>query len=338
MGKVLAEPEIFSLGYLPPKLQGREELVYKIIRHVSSPIKQNILLYGKTGTGKTAIVRYALSRLEQCNNTHTAYVGCFKTKTAYSIFDHLLQDLRILRAETRSTDYKARRLAEAMKGRFLVVALDEIDRLPLGEMELVLHELSEIKNIAIICVGEDKLALAALNPSIGSRVSPVILEACEYTKSQLGEILAERAEAGLDSGSWNQNILNEIALASSGNARVAIQTMRSAAHIAECEGQSVLKSHHVQEGIIAAQHIRREYKLNSLTPHHQLLYQVIKEEKNKCLFELEIGFRARCIERGLKPVSRRSFYRFSEALRKVKLVRGRKTMTFGLKTTVEAID
>jgi archaeal cell division control protein 6 len=298
----------------------------------------HVWVHGRTGTGKTATVKLALAKHHSAHNVRYVYVNCFRARTAYAILEHLLGEMRVLRAETPHTGYKARRLIEALAGKPLIVALDEIDRMPEDERESILRLLTDASGIGLVCVSEDRDTLTSLGAGTANRITPVIVEMQPYSKDLLSGILEDRSEAGLCHGSWNHGLLGKIAGLSAGDARVAIQTLRSAAHLADCECTGFVEERHVLEGFEKAQHIRREYRLRKLTIHHRIIYDVVKERGKASMNEVLKEYCRRCIQQGLAPACNRSFYRYTETLRQTRLLRGVKARAFGSHTNLEVVE
>ena len=66
--KLFKDREVLRHDYLPDKLPHRENQIRLLGAAVAPVLKDarcsNIFIYGKTGTGKTAVTKYVLSHLE----------------------------------------------------------------------------------------------------------------------------------------------------------------------------------------------------------------------------------------------------------------------------------
>ncbi|MEM2099694.1 MAG: AAA family ATPase, partial [Candidatus Bathyarchaeia archaeon] len=65
--KIFKDREVLRHDYLPNRLPHREEQIRRLGETVAPVLKgarsSNVLIYGKTGTGKTAVTKYVLSHL-----------------------------------------------------------------------------------------------------------------------------------------------------------------------------------------------------------------------------------------------------------------------------------
>ena len=93
--KLFKDREVLRHDYLPEKLPHREEQI-KLLGQTVAPVLRdsrcsNIFIYGKTGTGKTAVTKYVLSHLESKAKEYGAqvkfcYINCRMTGSEYRVF------------------------------------------------------------------------------------------------------------------------------------------------------------------------------------------------------------------------------------------------------------
>ena len=82
---IFKDREILRHDYVPENLPHREDQI-RFLGEIVAPLLKgvrcsNILIYGKTGTGKTAVVKYVLNKLSQKAQECTSpvkfcYVNC----------------------------------------------------------------------------------------------------------------------------------------------------------------------------------------------------------------------------------------------------------------------
>src|SRR4030066_1179749 len=100
--KIFKDREILRHDYFPNKLPHREEQIRLLGAAVAPVLKEarcsNIFIYGKTGTGKTAVTKFVLSHLEAKAKEYGApvkfcYINCRMVGSEYRVFASLSQSL-----------------------------------------------------------------------------------------------------------------------------------------------------------------------------------------------------------------------------------------------------
>ena len=90
--KLFKDREVLRHDYLPEKLPHREDQIRLLGATVAPVLRDsrcsNIFIYGKTGTGKTAVTKYVLSHLESKAKEYGAkvkfcYINCRMTGSEY---------------------------------------------------------------------------------------------------------------------------------------------------------------------------------------------------------------------------------------------------------------
>jgi hypothetical protein len=93
--KLFKDREVLRHDYLPDKLPHREDQIRLLGQAVAPVLKDsrcsNIFIYGKTGTGKTAVTKFVLSHLESKAKEYGApvkfcYVNCRMTGSEYRVY------------------------------------------------------------------------------------------------------------------------------------------------------------------------------------------------------------------------------------------------------------
>src|SRR3989304_4949380 len=102
--KLFKDREVLRHDYLPDKLPHREEQIRLLGATVAPVLKDarcsNIFIYGKSGTGKTAVTKYVMSHLEAKAKEYGAqvkfcYVNCRMTGSEYRVFANLGQSVGV---------------------------------------------------------------------------------------------------------------------------------------------------------------------------------------------------------------------------------------------------
>jgi len=244
---ITADPEVLEEDYIPLNIPCRE-VQKKELAFCLSPVQRRMkpldcLCYGKPGTGKTALVKYVLQQLSDNTSTLTFYVNCWENKTLNQILDRLLEKVGVHFIEENYST-KIARLREKIKNNFCAIALDETDKLEGKDLNDVLYMLKNLGKVGVICISNTRRYFLDLDPRITSRMSFKSINFPPCSNQELLIILRQRVEdyRALYPNSYSTKILEKTADFAAGDARIAIQTLRNSAHIAEkSNGSKIMK-------------------------------------------------------------------------------------------------
>ncbi len=277
------------------------------------------LVIGPTGAGKTCVARYTVERLrERLLDVRTTYVNCWRNHTRFRTCYELLAAVgRTADVHRQSTphDTLLQRLRER-NSRPIVAILDEVDQL--DEPDL-LYELLEIGHLhPILVANRETDFLVGLDDRVESRLrgSPRIRFE-RYSLDQLVAILESRVEKGFEPGSVPAEHLETIADAAAGDARVAIRVLRSAARLAEADGETTITADHVREAIPEARQSIKQRTVDALTRHQKVLYEIVGEAGEIAPGELYESYQGRVDE----PKSKRTVRKYMSKMDQYNLIR-----------------
>ncbi len=290
--KLFKDREVLRHDYLPDKLPHRENQIRLLGETVAPVLKDarssNIFIYGKTGTGKTAVTKYVLSHLEAKAKEYGAsvrfcYVNCRMTGTEYRIFANLSQSVGLTIPFTGLSVGEVfdrfRTGLDASKTLFIVV-LDEIDALIKDRGDSLLYELTRINEtlhksrVSIIGISNDLRLKEFLDPRVFSSLSEEEIIFSPYDASELRNILLERSKLSFYEGSLSEaalNVCSALAAAEHGDARRALDLLRVAGEVAERQGAKAITEEHVKEAEKNIEHNRVVEALKNLTLHSKLV-------------------------------------------------------------------
>lgn len=321
--RVLAKPESLDEDYLPDLLHARATEIEEITNSLSPAAKGrrpiNLWLYGSPGTGKTLTARFVLRKLES-EGVRGVYVNCWEHPSLYSVVENITDQLRILGADQQRTTVKLQRLARHLADRPFLIVLDELDQAPPSERANILYGLYNLGKTGLVCIAASREPLHDLDDRIKSRLSPREVSFAPYSRQQVLDILKNRADLALATGSWKQGTLERIAQLSGGDARVALHTLRHAAELAESENSSGIHARHVDLGFSRARVVRSTYVLRKLTADHQLLHDIIRKRKEILSGDLWRAYLKRCRRLGRRSIAVRTFSDYVNSLRDAKLI------------------
>ena len=251
--------EALSPEYAPQHLPFRDAQT-KAVAQILAPILRgskpsNLLLYGKTGTGKTAVTRYVLDRLKaEANNPNLvlAYVntrladGEYRTLADVAKFLNLTKEKQIPLTGLAIGEVISR-ISDNIKSnkKKVVLVLDEIDYLVRLSGDDILYAFTRSGErlspgfLALVGISNDLKFKEGLDPRVLSSLGEEELVFPPYTVDELREILTERAKVAFRPLVASQAAINlcaAMAGSEHGDARRAIDLLRIAGEVAEREG------------------------------------------------------------------------------------------------------
>lgn len=277
--------EYLRPSYVPDELPHRDEQIQQLAQILVAPLRgetpSNVLIYGKTGTGKTACVKYVKKELESIayrapQGIEVVYLNCEVINTQYRILASLtnlfLDKIRERHENYGSasgfpervpmtgwpTDEVYRFFLRALEHekQFAVVVLDEIDKLVSRGCEDVLYKLTRVNSdlmnarVSIVGISNDLNFLGYLDPRIQSSLGGEELVFPPYNALQLKDILERRAELSFLDGAIGDGVISLCAAHAArenGDARKALDLLRVAGEVAEREGAEKVEESHVKK-------------------------------------------------------------------------------------------
>ena len=307
----------YTPDVLPHRDKEIEKLAFPLISTLKGETPSNILVYGKTGTGKTAVVKYvgkalvkkvggkfysrpSIKRIkpdfevENHDNTplYFIYINCEVVDTQYRMLAKLCEYLgESVPLTGWPTDKVYDIFFNALDSskKLVVVILDEIDKLLKKSSEDILYNLSRIntdlKNakLSIIGISNDLNFIEFLDPRIKSSLGEEEIIFPPYDAVQLVDILNQRAEEAFYHDVVGPGVIQlcaAFAAQEHGDARRALDLLRISAEIAERENSKKIEERHVKEAQIKTENDRIVEVLRTLPTQSKIvLYSVVLLEK-----------------------------------------------------------
>jgi len=92
------------------------------------------------------------------------------------------------------------------------------------------------------------------------------------------DILNHRAELALAAGVWSDRTLRKIVDMASGDARVAVRSLKAAAELVETERLDAISTHALRKQWNEAREAKKAHILKNLTEDHRILYEIVKQK------------------------------------------------------------
>ncbi|MCW4006622.1 MAG: ORC1-type DNA replication protein [Candidatus Bathyarchaeota archaeon] len=328
--KLFKDREVLRHDYLPNRLPHREDQIRLLGQAVAPVLKaarcSNIFIYGKTGTGKTAVTKYVLSHLEAKAKEYGApvrfcYVNCRMTGSEYRIFASLSQSLGLSIPFTGlSVGEVFERFRNSLDNSqtIFIVVLDEIDALIKDRGDSLLYELTRINEalkkskVAMVGISNDLRLKEFLDPRVFSSLSEEEMVFRPYDASEIRNILLERSKLSFFDGCLSEAALSicaALAAAEHGDARRALDLLRVAGEVAEREGSNLISEEHVRQAEKHIEHNRVVEALKNLTLHSKLVllsvYHLNKTNSSATTGEIYDVYNELCNEIGTNLLTQR---------------------------------
>ncbi len=261
---VFKDRDVLSPHYIPSRLLFREEQIEEISQLLAPVLSgkkpNNIFIYGKTGTGKTAVVKYVTNKLlefarKENRPVEVVYANCRIYNSKYKVLAKGAQDLYAREFLGFSAPYLYEKIMEvANRGTGIIFVLDEIDRVK-GVDDLVytltrMNDELERGSMSVVGISNDLTFKDRLDPRTKSSLCERELVFPPYTAPQLQKILEDRVKEGFREGAVEEGAISlaaAYAAQESGDARFALLLMLRAGEIADEEGASKVTEEHVRK-------------------------------------------------------------------------------------------
>jgi archaeal cell division control protein 6 len=314
-----------SPEYVPDKLPFRDAQIASVaevlapIFHGSKP--SNLLLYGKTGTGKTAVARHVLSRLHSEADDPKltiAYINTRLASTEYRTLQELGEAIGVKIPFTGlSIGEVVNRVFKEIQasGRKLVLVMDELDFLVKTFGEEILYEFTRSNErlspgfLSLVGISNDLQFKEGLDPRVLSSLGEEELVFPPYTVSELREILLERAGVAFRTGAVSDSAINlcaAMAGSEHGDARRAVDLLRISGEVAERNGLEQVNDDSVRRASDKVEHDRVEEALRSLPIQNKvILLAASKLASPANTGELYLAYSTICKKVGLEALTQR---------------------------------
>lgn len=270
--RIFADKDILKIGHVPKadRIVGRDKEITKLAKrlngavHGSSP--ENVVIYGKTGTGKSLVSRHVCQRARNAAgedvNIGLAYIDCAEDNTeaqaisslAAKLNDESITDVSVPHTGLSTSAYY-KRLWEILDMLYnsTIIILDEVDLMSDDNVLMKLSRAEEAGkidcSIGVIAISNKIQYVDNFNERVKSSFQHKELFFRPYDANQLREIMANRSDAFQDGVLSDDVIPLSAAFAAQehGDARKAINILRHAGEVAFEAGAETVEEVHVRK-------------------------------------------------------------------------------------------
>jgi cell division control protein 6 len=290
---IFRNKDMLRVGWVPEDeemIVGRDETMAELAEYINPILAGNqpdhVIIYGKTGTGKSLVTRHVVQRAvaASTNGVQHAYIDCKQFDTETQVFTELGRRFNDP-AETGQTIPETGLSTGIYKKRFyeaidactdgVLVILDEMDKLKDDEAILELSRAVEDQKtdvpIGILIISNRIGYIESFQARVESSFDTEDIQPAPYSVQTLREIMETRKSA------FEPDVLTEdvipkaaaIAGAEHGDARRAIRILRHAGEAAAKEGADLVTRDHIDIARREAEKNRFGETIQNATAHEK---------------------------------------------------------------------
>lgn len=318
---------------MPEKLPFRDEEARTLAQALSTLFKgarpSNLLLFGKPGTGKTAVTKNVVDHLQKKSNelkidVTVIFINAKAAGSAYKVLFEIAEDLGINKEKGKQVHFTGLSMGEATdrilqyiqkKKLHFILVVDEIDSLVDKSGDDILYNFTRANQrmskggfITLIGISNSLTFKDKLDPRVRSSLSEEEAVFNPYTVEQLRQILHERSKLAFGEGAISEAAINLCAAMAGrehGDARKAIDLLRVAAELAEREGAVKVDEKHVRAGQDRIEKDAPFVALKNAPAHHKLVIIAVIKSKNGITGEVYDLYMSLCKHGEQKPLTQR---------------------------------
>jgi len=346
-----------DINYVPRRLPHREKEhrllmeFFNFLLQFPERMTQRVIITGEIGTGKTALAqRFGADITLEANkrgvNFRYVHVNCREYRG--KLFLILQNAVAVFRPNFPKRGYSAEEALEALmqsldeEDAYLILALDEFDMLIEQEGSEAVYKLTRLQEmrlgkpqrISLLSILRDLKSTERLDASTRSTLQRNVISLERYPKDQLVDILNDRVAMAFEPSTVPEDVVDlvaELAVSESGNARFAIELLWRAGKYADAEGTGQVESECVRKAVSSITPTLRRSELASLGFHEKLFllgaarFFKVNQSAYASLSEIEEVYAVVCEEFDEQPLSHIQLWKYVQLLSAMGIVRAEVT-------------
>ena len=266
---IFRNKDVLTTKFLPGDIPHRDNQIKQIALMLAPILRNekpsNIFIYGKTGTGKTLVIKNIIENLKSAadksgTGLKIIYINCKMQKitdTEYRLLAQLMTEFGesvpytgLPTNELYKKFFRQLELAESN----IIIVLDEVDSLINKIGDEFLYNLTRINQdlartkLTLIGISNNLSFIESLDPRVRSSLSEEEVVFPPYNATQLKDILSVRAEQAFFPGAIHPGVIAKCAALAAqehGDARKALDLLRVSGEISERENMPKVSEEHV---------------------------------------------------------------------------------------------
>jgi len=348
---VFMDKETLSIRFSPNDIPHRDVQIKQIALMLAPIINNqkpsNIFIYGKTGTGKTLVIRNIVSTLEQTAgdndvNVKIIYINCKMQKITDTEYRLLAQLISEFGEDVPYTGLPTNELYKKFFNHLnesnsnIIIVLDEVDTLINKIGDGVLYNLTRINQdlkstrLTLIGISNNLSFVESLDPRVRSSLSEEEIVFPPYNATQLKDILSKRADDAFVGGVLSPGVVPKCAALAAqehGDARKALDLLRVSGEMAERDSSKKVNEAHVNFAQKKLDTDRFMEVIRNQPKQSQVVFKTIIDMSRSQDGVIETGavydsYSSMCRDNGINPLTQR---RVSDLISELE--------TFGMITT-----
>jgi cell division control protein 6 len=335
-----------DINYIPRRLPHREKEhrllmeFFNFLLRFPERMTQRVIISGEVGTGKTALAQrfgadIASEAKKRGVSLRYVHVNCREYRgKLFLILQHVLA---IFRPNFPRRGYSSEELLRTLvqvldeEDAYVILTLDEFDAFIDQEGSEAVYKLTRLQEmragkpqrISFVFILRNLKATARLDVSAKSTLQRNVISLERYPKSQLVDILNDRVAMAFAPSAVPEDVVDlvaELAVSESGNARFAIELLWRAGKYADAEDAGEVEPECVRKAVSSITPTLRRSELASLGLHEKLFLlgaaRFFKENQRAyaSLSEIEESYTVVCEEFDEQPHSHTQLWKYVQLL------------------------